>query len=221
MAGGNTLQDFGNFNPQQFFGTDPTQIAPTNKYGGFNRTGGEQFGSGLYGLPPAFSGWTGPARYAFAPAMQYSQQMQPLLDQQRQGMTKDWTKELFGQSSDIINAQQGDASAKRSQSLAQQGYGGGGQMSPFAGLQLEQESLARSGALGNAQRQAVLQSQQMQSQFGKDYQNSLATIMQAMLTPAQIQAGQTGKVPTSGNGPSLIGPGLSALGGLMNLGAAA
>lgn len=222
MARSQPMQGFSGFNPQDYFGRDPSQTAPTNPYGAFNRADQhDAFGSGLYGLPPAFQGWTGPARYAFAPAMQYAQGMQPLLDQQRQGMSKDWTKELFGQQSDIFNAQDTESKAKRNQAFAQQGYGGGGQMSPFAGLQLEQESLARAGALGNGARQAVLQSQQMQSQFGKDYQNSLATIMQALLTPAQIQAGQTGKVPTSGNGPSLIGPGLSALGGLLNLGAAA
>lgn len=214
---------FGNFNPQTFFGgADPSQVGPPNSYGPFNRGNQyDQFGSGLYGLPAAFQGWNGPARYAFAPAMQYAQGMQPLLDQQKANMGKDWQKELYGQSADVFNAQDAEGKAKRNQAFAQQGYGGGGQMSPFAGLQLEQESLARGGALGTAARQSVLQSQQMQSQFGRDYQNSLATVMQALLTPAQYQMSQTAKVPVGGNGPSLIGPGLSALGGLLNLGAAA
>lgn len=222
MAQGNTLKDFGNFDPQSIFGTDPSQIGKSNPYGGFNRTSPQEaFGSGLYGLPPAFAGWTGASRYSFAPALQYAQGMQPLLDQQKQAMSKDWTKEFYGQSADIFNAQDSEAKAKRSQGLVQQGYGGGGTISPFASLQLEQESMARAGALGTGARQAVIQSQQMQSQLGKDYQNSLATIMQALMTPAQLQAAQTGKVPVGGAGPSLIGPGLNALGGLFNLGAAA
>ena len=198
---------YAGFNPQDIFGYPNSSTYPA---GPFNRRNQfEQYGAGLYGLPDAFQGWSGPARYALAPTMNYAQQAQPAINQFRQAMGTDWASTLYGQSADVINAQGQAAQRTGQQRLAQAGYGGGGTISPFAGLQVQQENLARSGQLGNAARMAVMQGQQMQAEAGRNYLNSIAQNMQAMLTPAQLEVSRQAKVPTTG-GPSLIGPAINA-----------
>lgn len=202
---------YAGFSPQQIFG-NAYGSAGNSPYGPFNRTNSsDPYGGGLYGLPEAFQGWSGPARYAFAPAYNYAQQAQPAIDMYRKQMGTDWASTLYGQSADVINAQGQAAQRTGQQRLAQAGYGGGGTISPFAGLQVQQENLARSGQLGNAARMAVMQGQQMQAEAGRNYLNSIAQNMQALLSPAQLEVSRQAKVPTTG-GPSLIGPALGAIG---------
>jgi hypothetical protein len=203
---------YAGFNPQDFFGSSQTPFFQNMlaQQGPFSRQSqNDPYGAGMYGLPEAFAGWTGPARYALGPAMSYSQQAQPAMDMYRKQMGTDWTSTLYGQSADVINAQSQAAQRTGQQRLAQAGYGGGGTISPFAGLQVQQENLARMGQLGSAARMSVLQGQQMQAEAGRNYLNSLAQNMQALLTPAQLEVSRQAKVPTSG-GVSYIGPALNA-----------
>lgn len=195
--------------PQGFFGG-----GEGGPYGKFkDATGkGTQPGAGMYGLPRAFSGWGAPARYAFGPAMQYVDQMRPVADYYKGEMGKDYGADLYSRSSDIYEAQNKDAARRRQQGLARAGYGGGGAVSPFAAMQVQQEAAARAGALGSAAREAVFQAQAMRSEAARGYGNSLSSIYQALLAPAQIQASRSSKVPLGQTGPSLVGP-------AMNLGA--
>jgi len=171
---------------------------------------GSPAGAGLYGLPKAFSGWSGAARYAFAPAMDYAEQMKPVQDYYKGEMGKDYQADLYGRSSDIYEAQNKDASRRRQQGLARAGYGGGGAVSPFAALQVQQEAAARAGALGSAAREAVFQAQAMKTEAARNYGNSLSSVFQALLTPAQIQASRRSRVPLGNTGPGLIGPAMNA-----------
>jgi len=200
------------FNPADFFGSNQTPDLQQKlaQQGPFSRQNQyDQYGSGLYGVPDAFIGWSGPARYGLGPAMSFSNQAQPAIDMYRKQMSTDWTSELYGQSADVINAQSQAAQRTGQQRLAQSGYGGGGTISPFAGLQVQQENLARMGQLGSAARMSVMQGQQMQAESGRNYLNSIAQNMQALITPAQLEISRQAKVPTSG-GVSYIGPALSA-----------
>jgi len=207
-----SLGPYSGFNPQDYFGTNqsPDLQQKLQQQGPFSRQNQyDQYGAGMYGLPEAFAGWTGPARYAFGPGLAYSQQAQPATDLYRKQMNTDWASTLYGQSADVIDAQGQAAQRTGQQRLAQAGYGGGGTISPFAGLQVQQENLARAGQLGNAARMSVMQGQQMQAEAGRNYLNSLAQNMQALLTPAQLEVSRQAKVPTSG-GISFIGPALNA-----------
>ena len=172
--------------------------------------GGSNSGSGMYGLPKAFSGWSGPARYAFAPAMQYAEDAAPIAEFYKGEMDKDYQKDLYSRSSDIYEAQSKDAGRKRTQGLARAGYGGGGAVSPFAALQVQQEAAARAGALGSAARESVFQAQAMRSEAARNYGNTLSSVFQALLTPAQIQASRKSRVPLGNTGPGIIGPALNA-----------
>lgn len=204
---------FQGFNPANYFGSNQTPAAQQQLQvqGPFARQNQfDPYGAGLYGLPNAFQGWSGPARYAFGPGLAFSQQAQPAIDYYKGEMGKDYSSILYSQSADTINAQQDAARRQGQQRLAQAGYGGGGLISPFAGLQVQQENLARAGALGSAARSSILQAQQMRSESARNYLNSIAQNMQALLTPAQLEISRSAKVPTTG-GVSYIGPALSAL----------
>jgi len=175
-----------------------------NVGGGDNRKG-----AGLYNLPEAFAGWSAPARYAFAPSLSYAQQLQPATDFYKSEMGKDYGNDLYNRSADIYEAQAKNARRLGQQGLARAGYGGGGAVSPFASLQVQQESAARAGALGSAARESVLQAQQMKAESARNYQNSLSSWLQAMLVPAQLQAQASSKVPGTNLGPPLIGPAMN------------
>lgn len=204
-----TLGPFAGLNPSDYFGggSNSKSGSPFYPY-----SAGARLGSGLYGLPKAFSGWSAPARYAFAPALSYAQQAQPAIDYYKGEMGKDYGKQLYSLSSDIYESQAKDTRRKTEQGLARAGYGGGGAISPFASLQVQQEAAARSGALGQAARESVLQAQAMKSQAANNYMNSIASYMQALLVPAQLQSASSAKNPVGSVGPSLIGPAISALG---------
>ncbi|MBM3276067.1 MAG: hypothetical protein FJZ00_13020 [Candidatus Sericytochromatia bacterium] len=191
------------YTPESYFGGG--EGGPYGKYS--NPTGkSTQHGAGMYGLPRAFSGWGAPAKYSFGPTMQYVDQMQPVADYYRGEMGKDYGTDLYSRSSDIYEAQNKDASRRRQQGLARAGYGGGGAVSPFAALQVQQEAAARAGALGSAARESVLQAQAMRSEAARGYGNTLSSIYQAMMAPAQMQAARSAKVPIGPTGPSLVGP---------------
>lgn len=203
---------YAGFDPSSYFGT-------TGQYGNTNPftnvgAGDNRLGAGMYNLPQAFAGWSGAARGAFGPALDYASKVQPVADYYKGEMGKDYQADLYGRSSDIYDAQQKDASRKGQQGLARAGYGGGGAVSPFAALQVQQEAAARAGTLGSAARESVLQAQQMKSEAGRNYMNSLSSYLQAMLVPYQLQSQSISKVPGAPMGPSLWGP-------AMNLGASA
>lgn len=196
------------YNPQDFFGGDSSGSG--GFFGKYGSSSGNAKGGGLYGLPKAFSGWSGAAKYAFAPAMQYAEQSQPIMDYYKGEMGKDYESDLYNRSSEVYEAQNKDATRRRQQGLARAGYGGGGAVSPFAALQVQQEAAARAGALGTAAREAVMQAQAMRSEAARGYGNSLSSVFQALLTPAQIQASRGARVPLGPTGPSIIGPALNA-----------
>ncbi len=204
------------FNPTSFFGAQPAGAYSGNPFTGANKN---QQGRGLEGLPDTFAGWTAPARYSFAPAGNFVQGVQPVADFFQNEMNTDYGSQLFGQSSQIIDSQFADAKRQQQDQLQRAGMGGGSAVSPLASLALNEEAAARSGAYGTAARQSVLQAQQMKSQAAQSFQQTLAAMMQAMMAPAQFQASRNAAVPIGQVGPSpqgLIGPGLNALGGLLN-----
>lgn len=203
---------FGTLDPAGMFGTlmDPTSAGRYQANGPFNPVNKyDKPGAGLYGLPPAYAGWSAPARNSLFPTLLFSQQAEPAIAALKGQMNKDWTGELYNQSADIIDTQQQAAKREGEQRLARAGYGGGGTISPFAGLQVQQENLARSGQLGNAARMSIMQGQQMKAEATRSYLNSIAQNMQALLTPAQLEVSRQAKVPIGG-GVSLIGPALNA-----------
>lgn len=215
MVYGNTS----NFSPDRFFG------APAHAHGSYSgspfsaagQRPGPTHGSGLRGLPDVFEGWDAASRYSFFPAIQFAQGSQPSLQGWKQDMNKDWSKELFGQSADAIDAQFSGASRKQQESMTRAGVGtGGASVSPLASFALQNEAQARAGAFGSAARQSVLQAQAMQQQARRGYDALRAQIMQAMLAPAQFQSSRTSQVPIGQVGPSLAGPAMSAAGGALN-----
>lgn len=194
-------------NPPGYFGTQPTGAGAGASYQGPWTPGGQdQFGTGMRGLPGTFRGWNAAARYGFGPAMQYDQRMRPVAQFFQGEMNRDYGKELYGISSDIAETQFTEARRQGQQQMTRAGYGGGGAVSPMASLQLSQEAEARSGALGLAARQAVLQAQQMRMGAAQNLQNVQANRMQAMLTPAMMQRAGTARGPMPSMGPSLVGP---------------
>lgn len=203
--------------PGGFFGEGPK--GPSSGSPFFRTKKGQAYGAGMYNLPDAFRGWSGPSKYAFAPAMSYWNESQGVSDFFKGEMGKDYYDELYGRSADIYEGQQKDARRRGEQGLARAGYGGGGAVSPFASLQVQQEAAARAGVLGNAAREAVLQAQAMKASAANNYMNVLASRMQAMLVPAQLQTSRQTRTPLGSVGPSLIGPAMNMMGGF--LGAAA
>ena len=203
-------------NPGGYFGTDPNargQGQGGNFQGPWSPGNQSQFGTGMRGLPGTFQGWNAGARYAFGPGMQYDQKMQGVSDYYKKEMNTDYGKQLYGMSSDIAEKQFGEARRQGQQQMTRAGYGGGGGVSPMASLQLSQEAEARSGALGLAARQAVLQAQQMRMGAAQNYQNVEANRMQAMLTPAMLQRAGTARGGLPSMGPSLVGPAQGAMQG--------
>lgn len=179
--------------------------------------GDNRKGAGLYGLPPAFAGWSAPARYSFAPSLQFAEGAQQAADFYGGEMNKDYSKDLFSKSSDVYEAQARGARRKGEQGLARSGYSGtGGTSSPFASLQVQQEGMARAGALGSAARESVLNAQQIRSEAGRNYLNTLSQQLQALLVPAHLQAAAKGKVPTGGVGPNLIPSAMNAGAAFLN-----
>lgn len=187
-------------------------------YGGytgpFNVHGQPGLGAGMEGLPESFSGWGGAARYAFAPAMQFANQMQAPIDLFQGQMNKDWGSALYGLSQQAMESQFQDAGRRQQEGLTRAGYGGGTTVSPLASMALQNEAQARAGAFGPAAQQAVIQAQAMQTEAARNYQNAISQTLQAWLVPAQLQASMASQVPITPGGPSIIGPGLNALGGL-------
>jgi len=212
---------FSSFNPQQFFGGAPASAYGQYSGNPFDRSGETNpkkvAGSGLGGLPGVFEGWDAAARYSFAPAGEFYNKMQPIADFFGQQRQKNIGAELFGTSAEAIDTQFGEAKRQQTQGLTRAGMSGGSAVSPLASMALQQEAQARSGAFGTAARQAVLQAEAFQAQAARDEQNTLSSIMQAMLVPAQIQAARASNAPLGSVGPSLLGPGLGALGGFMNM----
>lgn len=211
---GPTGGPFQGLNPPGAFG-NPYGIS--QPFGPFVRTNQhDQYGAGLYGLPDAFTGWSGPARYSLGPALSFSAESQPAIDYYKGQLGKDYSKELFGLSSDVYEGQAKSGRAAQEQGLARAGYGGGGALSPFAGLQVQLETQARAGALGNAARQSVLQAQQIQAEASRSYLNAISQRLQALLTPAQLQNAGATKTPAGQIGPSYIGPALNLGASLIN-----
>jgi hypothetical protein len=147
--------------------------------------------------------------------MQYDQQMQGVSDYYKGEMNRDYGKELYGISSDIAETQFTEARRQGQQAMTRAGYGGGGGVSPMASLQLTQEAEARSGAMGLAARQAVLQAQQMRMGAAQNYQNVEANRMQAMLTPAMMQRAGSSRGGLPSMGPSLVQPAANAAQGAL------
>jgi hypothetical protein len=198
------------YDPRDIFGASPkwpTNVNPFFSVGvGENRTG-----AGSYGLPPAYTGWGAPARNAVPFVFDYADRVDPTLESLRQDAGRDFEGELYGISSDTMEAQFSDAKRKREQGFAQAGYGGGGTVSPFAAQQLQLEGAARAGQLGNAARQSVIQAQALKAEASRNYLNAVQSRLMAMLIPAQLQLGTSTKQPTGTIGPtSLAGPILNA-----------
>lgn len=181
--------------------------------------GENRYGAGLYGLPAAFSGWTGAARYSLAPMLEYTNKSKLAQDLYKNDLSKDYQKDLYSISADTYEGQAKDARRRGNQAMAQAGYGGGGGTSPFIGLQVQAESEARAGALGSAARYSVMQAQQMRAEAARGYLNSIAADLQAMLAPAQLQAAQTAKSPSGSVGPGYIAPAADAAAGVFDAGA--
>ncbi len=110
MAGTTTAdQPTLGLDPAGFFG-DPNQRG--NVFSAPYEAG-QQKGAGAYFLPRAFSGWTGPARYAFAPVSDYAQKAQSGIDYFKGEMGKDYEKELYGASVDAFEGQAKNARRRR------------------------------------------------------------------------------------------------------------
>lgn len=211
---------FEGFDPAEYYGSEPGW--PYEDFSLFTPgPHGAKPGAGAYGLPQAFGGWNPTARYAFPVAAQYERGMRPYLDFLEKELGKDMTGDFFGQQKDIYEAQSGEAGKKREQEFARAGYrGGGGATSPYAALQLQTEAAARAGALGEAARQSVLMEQSRKMEVGRMQQNTLASIMQAMLMPAQFGAAAGSRTPVSG-GVSYIPSVINGIGALLGAGAGA
>lgn len=192
-------------NASQYFG--PQDV--NNPYWAVG-VGDNRLGAGYYGLPPAFSGWTGAARYSIPLSQEYANKLNPVIEHFQKNMGKDYSKELYGLSADAYEGAQRSAKSQQEQGLARAGYGGGGAVSPFAALQVQQEAQARAGAMGTAARQGVLQAQQMSDENARGLYNALGGWLQGLLVPSQLQAAQTSQSPTGQLTPSLWGPGLNA-----------
>jgi len=176
-----------------------------------------EFGAGVGRLPSAFHKWRGAARFAIPNAMQYTSQMQPVTDFYSGQMNEDWAKVLQGMASDQLETQFSEAGRKQQEGLTRAGYGGGSTVSPLASMALQNEAQARAGAFGPAAQQAVIHAQAMQSEAARNLQNAYSSLFQAWLAPSQLQTTATAKSPAGPVGPSLIGPGLNAAGGAMNM----
>lgn len=218
LRGGTTSQGGGGgmtgFDPFATFG-HPQGPAYSGYQGPFQAHDPSSIGTGLEGLPETFGGWSGAARYAFAPASQFAQQMQGPTEMFRNQMNKDWGSALYGLSQQAIETQFQDASRRQQEGLTRAGYGGGTTVSPLASMGLQNEAQARAGAFGPAAQQAVIQAQAMQTEAARNYQNAISQTLQSWLVPAQIQAGVQSGVPISAGGPSLIGPSLNLAGSVL------
>lgn len=173
-----------------------------------------RYGEGAYGLPAGFVGWSGPARYSLLPAASLAQNAQGATDLYKKQMGQDWAKNLYTTSTEAIDSQLAAGRQGRQQALAKAGYGGGGTISPFAAAQVQQEDAARAGLYGTAARQAVLSAQQMESEAGRNYLNSLAQTFQALITPAQIETSRQAKVPTTA-GVNYLPAAISGIGNVL------
>lgn len=174
-------------------------------------------GRGMAGLPSGMKGWGSAARYGFGPAMQYTQQMAPAQRFYREGMQKDWAGDFMNLQRGAMERSLGQQKAQMGQAQARSGTGGGQAVSPMAQYQLQMETQARAGAMGNAAQAAVLQAQGLRSQMAQGYQNTLANQYQAWMAPAYMQLSRNANVPVGQQGPSLVGPALNAAAGAMNM----
>lgn len=189
------------YDPTRFFGQ------PAGAYSGnpFQAGSPSQWGTGATGLPKTFFGWNASARYAVPFSLDYQRRSAPITQFFRQEMGKDYQGELMGLSKDITETNLSEGSRAQGQAFTRAGLSSGAGVSPVGAMQLQMESAARSGALGMAARQAVLQAQAMKLGVAQGYQNHLANLYQAMLVPAYLQQGAHG-APVGPVGPSMVGP---------------
>ncbi len=209
----------GGFNPDQTFG--PYTGPRGDQHNEFTGAGYPNAppGAGVYGLPIAYNGWSPAARAAIPVASGYERGISPLLKFLQGEMGRDISGELFSRSQGIIDSNQAEGRRVSQNEMTKSGYRGATAQSPFAALQLQMESAARGGALGQAARQSVLAAQERKLQIAPTIQQMLASLSQAWLVPSQIQAGSVSRAPIGSVGPSYLPAGISSLAALLQAGA--
>jgi len=173
-------------------------------------------GTGARGLPKTFRDWNAPARAAFPVAGQYAIAMEPALAQARESMNTDWYNRLYGVQKDATEAQFGQMQQQRQQGMQRAGTTGGATTSPMFNHYLQTESAARSGALGQAARLAMIQADQMRSSAQQNYMNLLAQRFQAQLAPMMIQAARNSTANIGAVGPGVVPAATAGAGGFIN-----
>lgn len=159
-------------------------------------------GRGAYGLPDAFGGWSGPARYAIPGVARYVEGVQPVREHFANELKTDRRSQLAEQGRKRIDTELAATRRGSADAAVRGGYGGGTVSSPLAAAELATEEQARAGAYGLAAQQATYFAQQMKNDAATGLQNIEANILNAYLVPGQIQAANRARVPVSGGGPN-------------------
>ena len=168
-------------------------------------------GAGAYNLPQAFDYWDAASRYAVPVAQGFLQETQPTADFFKGELGKDYSGILFNQARNQIDTGDRETGRMRTQAMTRSGLSGNA-VSPLAMMQLEQEQMARSGALGRASQMAVMQAQQMKSMAARGVHDIAASRMQALLAPARFQSAHGTETPMGYAGPSPWAQGFAGLG---------